>query len=613
MTPGNPTSTTTPAPASADSGGVVTRFAPSPTGALHVGGVRTALFAWAFAKRHGGTFHLRLEDTDAARSSDASAESILQDLAWVGLDHTPWFGPGAEDDGPFAGIPRQSERHALGVYDPLFEKLIAADLAYEDDGALRLRMGKPVTVEDAVFGMVSFEGEQLEDFVIRKGDAGGRMPTFHFAVVVDDAAMGVTHVLRGQEHLNNTPKHAAIYDALAQVTGDAQAYRRPVWAHMPSIMNPDGSKMSKRDKAKAARAMTKEPGFDLAEAVGRVSASLLGGPEPVAEREDVLTAAGVVGPGGGLNAASLEAGVEGAFARLMDKSEDNAVFAALALKGVGRTAPEIETFDFRRSGYLPTVLCNYLALLGWSPGDGEERFGGDPLGYIAARFDLGRIGKANAKFDRDKLLKFNTESVVEMPPEAFLRAIRDEGFAPEGKSVWRRWVDADGRDAETLWSWLASATQERSKTLADPFAQAVWLSEDDAAVAGRVDPGSKPIKKAMFKGQAHGIDVLERFHVKLQAEVEAGGLADWTPEPIRAFVEGFVEQETFGDDAAKLKNMGGIAQPLRVALTGTTVSPPIDLTLALSGREMTLRRIARCVAEMRAAAPSGAAQGAGSS
>ncbi|MEM7680368.1 MAG: glutamate--tRNA ligase family protein [Planctomycetota bacterium] len=596
----------TPAPAPTDSGGVVTRFAPSPTGALHVGGARTALFAWAFAKRHGGTFHLRMEDTDAARSSDASAQSILQDLAWLGLSFDPWHGPGADEEGEFAGIPKQSKRHEQGVYEPLFQKLIDADLAYEDDGAVRLRMGKPIAVDDAVFGTVSFEGAQLEDFVIRKGEAGGYMPTFHFAVVVDDAAMGVTHVLRGQEHLNNTPKHAAIYDALAQVTGDAERYRRPVWAHMPSIMNPDGSKMSKRDKAKAARVAAKKhmEGMDAAKQqdwlnrIGRLARHLADIDAAFGWKrgEDQILEQGLSPD----QVDELVAYVRG----FIDKKHDDSVVAHQIARDLGVPLPEIETADFRQSGYLSAVLCNYLALLGWSPGDGEERFGDDPLGYIAERFDLGRIGKANAKFDRDKLLKFNTEAVVEMPPDKFLKAIRDSTFRPEGKSKWQRWVDADDRDADTLWGWLAVGTQERSKTLADPFAQAGWLSETDAAVTDRIDPDAKPIKKAMFKGQAHGIDVLERFHVELKTKLQAGGLDPWEPEPIRGFVEAFVESETFGEDAVKLKNMGGIAQPLRVALTGTAISPPIDLTLALSGKDMTLRRIASCLNTLSAESPS---------
>ena len=172
---------------------IVTRFAPSPTGALHVGGARTALFAWAYARQQGaspgggdGRFLLRIEDTDRARSSDAAAQSLMNDLRWLGIN---WDGEPVY----------QSERHAQGVYDTYVQQLLDAGRAYEDDGAVRFRMDRDVAFDDEVYGHIEVQKEQLEDFVIRKGDAGDRFPTFHLAVVIDDHDFGVTHVIRGQE------------------------------------------------------------------------------------------------------------------------------------------------------------------------------------------------------------------------------------------------------------------------------------------------------------------------------------------------------------------------------------------------------------------------------
>jgi glutamyl-tRNA synthetase len=268
---------------------VVSRFAPSPTGHLHIGGARTALFNWALAQRDG-SFLLRIEDTDRARSSEEAVRGILEDLVWLGID---W------DEGPewtaapggrvVGGDPRgvgpfyQAERRAL--YDEHIGRLIDADRAYPafeseaeldrlrraaqaqkrgfryrrpadwDRDAALARMGseahvirfrmpeEPLRVADEVLGAVEFAPEHFDDFVIRKRDG---FPTYHLAVVVDDETMGVTHVLRGQEHLNNTPRHVALQRALG--------FRAPTYAHMSLTFNPDGSKISKRDKDKAARA-----------------------------------------------------------------------------------------------------------------------------------------------------------------------------------------------------------------------------------------------------------------------------------------------------------------------------------------------------------------------
>jgi len=216
------------------------RFAPSPTGFLHIGGARTALFNWLYARRTGGKFILRIEDTDVARNSVEAVEVILRGLRWLGLDWDE--GPGAtvgeEERGAFGPYfqSRRSERYRLAV-----ERLLAAGAAYEHEGAIRFRMTRdPVTLEDQVVGTVGRELTDREavdpDFVIVRSDG---QPVFHLVNVVDDLEMRVTHVIRGEDHLSNTAKHLALIRALG---GEA-----PRYAHIPLILNQDGSKMSKRD------------------------------------------------------------------------------------------------------------------------------------------------------------------------------------------------------------------------------------------------------------------------------------------------------------------------------------------------------------------------------
>ena len=275
-----------------------TRFAPSPSGDLHVGGARTALFCWALAKKHDGDFLLRIEDTDQKRSSDAASLGFLRDLRWLGIgwDEGPEDeGFGGGDHGPYF----QSQR--LSVYQEHLQRLIDAGMAYPafetgeelaaardqaraekrpyryDRAALRLdpvevqsrldqgedhviRFRVPddseVVIQDEVLGEVRIAPGEVDDFVIRKADG---FPTYHFAVVVDDASMAVTHVVRGQEHLANTPRHVLLQQALG--------FDRPVYAHLPLIQNPDGSKMSKRDKDKALRKEIKDRGLTSSDSV----------------------------------------------------------------------------------------------------------------------------------------------------------------------------------------------------------------------------------------------------------------------------------------------------------------------------------------------------------
>ena len=558
---------------------VVTRFAPSPTGHLHIGGARTALFCWAYAKRHakeggGGRFVLRIEDTDQARSSEGAARGILEDLAWLGIgwDEGPDHGAGGVafgGDGRGVGPFYQSQR--LEVYRREFDRLLEAGLVYpafesaEELAALRaeaeaakrtfvyrraedddhaaslermqteehvLRFAMPpgdVVVRDAVLGEVTFPGSELDDPIVRKRDG---YPTYHFAVCVDDALMGVTHVLRGQEHLNNTPRHVRIFEALG--------HEPPVFAHLPLIFNTDGSKMSKRDKDKAAKKAVREAGLE----------------SPPIE---------------GLGADEFKGW-------LKDKSRqlDRGRLSALA-DALGLDLPEIDVEDFREAGYLPGVVVNFIALLGWNPGlrddDGHEieRF---DAAFLAERFDLKRVGKSASKFDREKLLAFNADTIQ--------HGLSDGAFA----DLWLAW--AERFDAELAawakanserWAIAARAARPRSRTLRDAReAIAFALAADDAIEY--VFEG-KAIRKAMLKGEPTGVEVLAAF------EGELGSIEPWTPGAIEEAIAGFASRHGL--------NMGRIAQPLRVAVTGTPVSPPLGETLGLLPRSSVNSRVRRCL------------------
>lgn len=216
---------------------VRTRFAPSPTGYLHVGGARTALFNWLFARKHGGVFVLRVEDTDEARNTDEARQAIFDGMNWLGLD---W------DEGPQKGGNRgpyfQSERRS--IYDAWFQKLMDSGRVYEDGGAWRFRFErKPVTMNDLVCGEVTIDyrdESNTPDMVVKRSDGSY---VFHFVNVVDDLEMDITHVIRGEDHLMNTPKHLQLIEAFGCAA--------PQYAHIPLILNPDGSKMSKRDAGAA--------------------------------------------------------------------------------------------------------------------------------------------------------------------------------------------------------------------------------------------------------------------------------------------------------------------------------------------------------------------------
>ncbi len=488
------------------------RFAPSPTGYLHIGGARTALFNWLLARRFsGGKFVLRIEDTDRNRHVEDSVDKILEDLRWLGLqwDEGPEVGG---DYGPYY----QSER--LETYRKYVQALVdKGDAYYTFDtpeelermreearraktnfryprperfataeeveaarsegrpGVVRFKMpGEAITVNDEILGEVTLEADELEDFVIQKGDG---WPTYHMACVVDDALMKITHVLRGQEHLMNTPKHIAIQRALGFTT--------PKYAHLPIIFNMSGSKMSKRDKEKAEKR--------------------------------------------------------------------------------GELPPEIDVFDFRVGGYLPEALRNFISLLGWSTGDNEEQL---TLEETVNRFAVSDIGRSNAKFDRDKLLSFNRDWSGRVSEERLLESFKDY-LAVNGSGM-RRLDDALlGRVLRLC---------EGFRTFRDVVNKVGFAFAGDEEIVF----DAKAVKKVLFKNEGAGFAILAQLAESLVA------VGDWEAGRLEECLACVCDRE-------KVK-LGAVAQPLRVALSGTAVSPAIYDTLELVGREGTLRRIKRALA-----------------
>lgn len=538
---------------------VRTRFAPSPTGYLHLGGARTALFNYLLARRLGGKFVLRIEDTDQTRNLERAADKLMEDLRWLGLH---W------DEGPGVGGPAgayyQSQRldlyaerarhlldsghayYALETREQL-EAMRAAALARGEKRGFRYvrptrfpsdaeaaqarAAGRPVVVRfkmperdfvvpDQILGDVTIGALELSDFVILKADG---WPTYHFAVVVDDHAMRITHVLRGQEHLMNTPNHLALQEAFG--------YPAPRYAHLPIIFNMSGAKMSKREKDQAVRDAVKARRLEDAQVM-----ELAGLDQP-----DLITA----------------------------WRHGRTQLPAPALQRLAATLgvplPEIEIHDFRRSGYLPEVLVNFIALLGWSPGDDRERF---TLDELCAAFSLERVGKTNARFDREKLLAFNTAALEAAAPQRKLAALRD-------------WLSVNEPGPLTA---LNEATLLRLielcrgfRTFPDIERKCGALFVPDEALSY----DQKAVVKWLLKDGGAGARVLRDLSQRLAP------LADWTPARIADVINAYV--------AERGGELGRVAQPLRVAVTGTTISPQIFDTLALLGRERTLARFRRAL------------------
>jgi glutamyl-tRNA synthetase len=534
---------------------VVTRFAPSPTGYLHIGGARTALFNWLLARHFGGTFLLRIEDTDLARSTEQAADQLLEDLRWLGLQ---WDN---------AELVYQSKR--LPIYDKVIDDLISRGLAYkayetkdeltalqkeaekrkhayryrrpmltdeqvkqyEAEGRRHVvRFAMPVKdyrFDDAVLGPNQGVGpDQVQDFVIRKSDG---MPTYHFAVVVDDAEMGITHVLRGQEHVLNTVNHIALQAALG--------YPRPVYAHLPVILAPEtGEKLSKRDRDRKIRQRAhewmrsqKKSAEDLA-ALAKL---------PEARVSEWLAQD----------------------TKQLDLSEQPLVMNVVGLRE--SDLPEIMVHDFRKTGYLPETLNNFLALLGWNPGGDRERM---TMAELVQLFDLKDVGKSNAKFNREKLVAFNTEAVASSPEDRLMAAFKDYLRANPDSPVSKA---SDDQLRKLL------HMKKGFRVFRDVDEPSRFLFTADDQIEYAPDAVEKVLRKQ------GGFQVVGDLQPLLAAA------ADWTAPALDAIVKQYAGQKQLG--------LGKVAQPLRVAVSGTAVSPPIFESLEFLGRDSTLRRIERCL------------------
>jgi len=456
---------------------VRTRFAPSPTGDLHVGGARTALFCWLYARHCGGTFVLRVEDTDRERSTEPAVQAILDGLRWLRLDWDE--GPvyqSARTDRYREAVDRLLEQgaayHCYCTREELEERRDAQRARGENpryDGRCReggvprpgvapvVRFRNPasgeVVVDDLILGPSRFANAQLDDLIIARSDG---TPTYNFTVVVDDLDMAITHVIRGNDHLNNTPRQINLMRAFGA--------EPPAFAHVPMIHGPDGRKLSKRHGA-------------------------------------------------------------------------------------------VSVMQFREEGFLSDALVNYIARLGWSAGD-QEIFSREEL---VALFDIHDVNKAASVFDMEKLSWLNQHYIKRSDP-GVLAAELDRHLAALG-------ADPGSGPAREV---AVRVQRERARTL-------VEMAEKSRFAYA--EPDAYDTKAASRYLTAAAIPGLEALRARLAA------LEVWEPESLEAAVRDTA-------DAAGVK-LGALAQPLRVALTGGSASPPIGETLLLVGRERALARIER--------------------
>ncbi len=446
---------------------------------LHIGGVRTALFSWLYARRHGGKFILRVEDTDRERSTDEAVRVILEGMRWLGLN---------EDEGPFYQTQRYDRYRAVIAQmleqglayrcycskeelDAMREVQLARKEKPRYDGRWRdstatppagvtpvIRFRNPtageVVVDDLVHGRTVFQNTELDDLIIQRSDGN---PTYNFCVVVDDWDMGVTHVIRGDDHLNNTPRQINMLKALGATP--------PAYAHVPMILGADGAKLSKRHGA-------------------------------------------------------------------------------------------VSVLEYQKEGYLPDALLNYLVRLGWSHGD-QEVFTREEM--IAA-FDIAHVGKAASAFNPEKLMWLNQQHIMKAPRATLVAALREQ-LAMLGVTA------AD----DALCGGVVEALRERAKTMKEMASASLFFFRDpvmdEKAVAKHLTPEAKAVLGELRDAFA--------------------GAGEWSAAALHGLLQSFAEARGLG--------LGKVAQPLRVALTGGTVSPPIDGTLAVLGREKVLARIAAVI------------------
>jgi glutamyl-tRNA synthetase len=456
---------------------VRTRFAPSPTGFLHIGGLRTALFCWLFARRHSGQFILRIEDTDLERSTEEAIQQILDGMEWAGL---------IQDEGPFF----QTKR--FDRYKEVIEEMLAEGTAYRCyctkeeleqmraqqaargekpryDGRWRERTdsvpGAPfvvrfknpligeVIVNDVVHGPVVFQNSELDDLIIARSDG---TPTYNFCVVVDDMDMQITHVIRGDDHLNNTPRQLNMLLALGA--------KAPVYAHLPMILGADGAKLSKRHGA-------------------------------------------------------------------------------------------VSVLDYRDQGFLPEAVLNYLVRLGWSHGD-QEIFSIEEMQEL---FDIVDVNKSAAAFNFEKLAWLNQQHMMRSPPSRIVPLLR-----------WH--LEREGIEAadEPKLEQIVLALRERAKTVREMAQGSVFFFKAPASYD----------EKAVRKHVAAEVPAL-----LAEALTALGRLENWNAAAIQELISGIA--------VAKGVSLGKLAQPIRLAMCGGTVSPPIDATLAILGKSEALSRLAR--------------------
>jgi glutamyl-tRNA synthetase len=458
---------------------VRTRFAPSPTGFLHIGGLRTALFCWLYARRHAGQFILRIEDTDLERSTEAAIQQILDGMEWAGL---------IQDEGPFF----QTKRFER--YKEVIEEMLAEGTAYRCyctkeeleqmraqqtargekpryDGRWRertdslpgapfvVRFKNPLTgevvVDDVVHGPVVFRNSELDDLIIARSDG---TPTYNFCVVVDDMDMQITHVIRGDDHLNNTPRQLNMLLALGA--------KAPVYAHLPMILGADGAKLSKRHGA-------------------------------------------------------------------------------------------VSVLQYRDDGFLPEAVLNYLARLGWSHGD-QEIF---TIEEMIRLFDIADVNKSASAFNFEKLAWLNQQHMMRVPAARIVPVLR-----------WH--LDREGMQAgnDAQLEQIVVVQRERAKTVREMALNSVFFfraptTYDEKAVRKHVTP--------------------EALTLLSNALQELAQLQDWSATAIHQLISNF--------SAARGVSLGKLAQPMRLAVCGGTVSPPIDATLAILGKLESESRLARAL------------------
>jgi glutamyl-tRNA synthetase len=461
------------------------RFAPSPTGYLHVGGARTALFNWLFARHTGGTLVLRIEDTDRERSTESHTRVILDGLGWLGIscDEGPFF-QGAYGDRHRADAERllgegkayrcfctreeldaqRTRAEAAGQtfrYDGRCGRLsadeVAARTAAGESSTIRFRVpDEELAWDDAVHGRISIQGRELDDFIILRSD---QTAIYNLAVVSDDIAMDISHVIRGDDHISNTPKQIALYRGLGRPL--------PVFAHVPMILGTDGKKLSKRHGATA----------------------------------------------------------------------------------VG---------DYQEQGILPQAMRNFLALLGWSPGEDREIL---PEGEMIRLFTLESIQTKAAVFDPAKLEWMNGQYLSALPADELLEPVR--------RRLAQLGVSEGGRDLRPI----IDAVKGRSRTI-------LQVAE---RVAVRLDPSRSALDD---KGEALMRKMGPAFHANLRLVIEALAAIppdQWLAEPILDSLKSLAE--------ARGLKLGDVMQPVRVALTGSTVSEPVNELLAVVERERSLARL----------------------